>query len=227
MPRCHACSAPLPTHSAHCRYCGVRNDLDLHAHQVDALADDGSTLKCPECEIALDRVSVSIGEGLELAHCSGCYGMFFAPGGIEYALREGVSHADRVKIQQIDQINIDRFSRVSIRYRNCPVCELPMRRFNFAKRSGVIVDQCANHGIWLDNGELIHLLEWRKSGGHLLDDGAQQRNNDPVRSMELYEAQARADKTLTHYQSRRKSILSMEIDDIVYAAVDALTGFLK
>ncbi|MBM4208918.1 MAG: hypothetical protein FJ190_13385 [Gammaproteobacteria bacterium] len=26
------------------------------------------------------------------------------------------------------------------------------------------------HGIWLDNGELTHLLEWKKAGGQLLQE---------------------------------------------------------
>lgn len=43
-----------------------------------------------------------------------------------------------------------------------------MRRMSFAYRSGVIIDQCSQHGIWLDNGEMTHLMEWKKAGGQLL-----------------------------------------------------------
>ncbi len=39
---------------------------------------------------------------------------------------------------------------------------------DFGARSGVIIDQCKAHGIWLDEGELKHLMEWRKAGGKLL-----------------------------------------------------------
>ena len=43
-----------------------------------------------------------------------------------------------------------------------------MNRVNFGHRSGVVVDRCKAHGIWLDNGEITHLMEWKKAGGQLL-----------------------------------------------------------
>ena len=43
-----------------------------------------------------------------------------------------------------------------------------MNRKNFGHSSGVIIDQCNKHGIWLDSGEITHLLEWKKAGGELL-----------------------------------------------------------
>jgi Zn-finger nucleic acid-binding protein len=51
-------------------------------------------------------------------------------------------------------------------YIKCPICKGLMNRVNFGARSGVVIDKCI-HGIWLDNGELRKLLEWRKSGGQL------------------------------------------------------------
>ena len=43
-----------------------------------------------------------------------------------------------------------------------------MNRVNFGQRSAVVVDQCLIHGVWLDNSELTHLMEWKKAGGQLL-----------------------------------------------------------
>ncbi len=43
-----------------------------------------------------------------------------------------------------------------------------MNRVNYATMSGVVVDQCKEHGMWLDNGELVHLMEWKKAGGQFL-----------------------------------------------------------
>jgi Zn-finger nucleic acid-binding protein len=40
-----------------------------------------------------------------------------------------------------------------------------MSRVNFGYRSGVVIDRCTNHGIWLDSGEITHLMEWKKAGG--------------------------------------------------------------
>jgi Zn-finger nucleic acid-binding protein len=44
-----------------------------------------------------------------------------------------------------------------------------MNRKLHGKRSGVIVDSCREHGIWLDAGELRQLMEWSRAGGEKLN----------------------------------------------------------
>jgi Zn-finger nucleic acid-binding protein len=39
-----------------------------------------------------------------------------------------------------------------------------MLRQNFRESSGVVVDVCAAHGIWLDRGELATLIEFASTG---------------------------------------------------------------
>jgi len=50
-----------------------------------------------------------------------------------------------------------------------------MNRINFGTKSGVIVDRCKEHGVWLDGGELRHLFEWMKAGGKLLQQERQEQ----------------------------------------------------
>jgi Zn-finger nucleic acid-binding protein len=40
-----------------------------------------------------------------------------------------------------------------------------MNRKNFASISGIIVDVCKPHGIWLDHGELASALTFAETGG--------------------------------------------------------------
>ena len=40
-----------------------------------------------------------------------------------------------------------------------------MHRRNYGRRSGVIVDSCAGHGLWFDGSELDELLTWVRRGG--------------------------------------------------------------
>lgn len=40
--------------------------------------------------------------------------------------------------------------------RNCPVCQKPMKH---ETRSGVEIDVCEEHGMWLDQSELLSLTE--------------------------------------------------------------------
>jgi hypothetical protein len=60
--------------------------------------------------------------------------------------------------QLLSNISQDRYQRdQTIRYRKSPVFQQFMARRNFGHRSGIVVDCCKNHGVWLDAGELIHL----------------------------------------------------------------------
>ena len=52
-----------------------------------------------------------------------------------------------------------------VAYIKCPECSQMMNRFNFAKVSGVIVDECRTHGVWLDSDELGKIAAYVKSGG--------------------------------------------------------------
>src|SRR4051812_32711425 len=38
--------------------------------------------------------------------------------------------------------------------RNCPECARPMEKLDYAFGSGIVIDSCAEHGVWLDAGEL-------------------------------------------------------------------------
>jgi Zn-finger nucleic acid-binding protein len=44
------------------------------------------------------------------------------------------------------------------------VCGELMVRRNFGETSGVVVDVCSPHGVWLDRGELGQLLEFCATG---------------------------------------------------------------
>lgn len=50
-------------------------------------------------------------------------------------------------------------------YRRCALCGSRMHRRNFARVSGVIVDECAKHGTFFDPGELEDVLAFVQSGG--------------------------------------------------------------
>jgi Zn-finger nucleic acid-binding protein len=52
-----------------------------------------------------------------------------------------------------------------VRYVPCPRCERLMNRKNFAQSSGVVLDVCAKHGVWLDRGELERVLGFVSGGG--------------------------------------------------------------
>jgi len=168
MAKCTYCSAPLTANTTVCRYCNVRNDIDLqgnHHYQINGIAEDQ---QCPHCQINLENIKLTNAD-LLVHRCNGCYGLFFNPGQVETLLDATVSESLQINLQLLDTINQDRYQgNKPFKYLKCPVCQAFMNRHVFAYRSGVVVDQCQLHGIWLENGELTHLLEWKSAGGELL-----------------------------------------------------------
>jgi Zn-finger nucleic acid-binding protein len=53
----------------------------------------------------------------------------------------------------------------TVAYRKCPVCAGPMVRGTWRRVSGVMVDDCPHHGLWLDAGELDRIGAFLASGG--------------------------------------------------------------
>ena len=173
MVICKTCSAPLEPNINRCQYCGVRNDIDLRATEHFSVDNPYSDRICPHCNIALQTISLQVDGHLYIERCSECFGLFFDPGEIEILLNSAVSNVETINFKQIQNINTDRYQAKEVKYIKCPVCRILMNRQIFGHRSGVVIDQCHKHGIWLDNGEITHLMEWKKAGGQLLN---QQKN---------------------------------------------------
>ncbi|NIP84120.1 MAG: hypothetical protein GTO03_00580 [Planctomycetales bacterium] len=68
------------------------------------------------------------------------------------------------------------------RYRNCPVCGDMMQRRNYGRMSGIIIDTCRQHGVWLDLDELPRILQWIRTGGlaHAQQQVAQQQKTEDI-----------------------------------------------
>jgi Zn-finger nucleic acid-binding protein len=52
---------------------------------------------------------------------------------------------------------------------------------NFGGRSGVILDHCGTHGVWLEGSELRRLAEWWRAGGKLI-----YQQHEAERTKQLY-----------------------------------------
>ncbi len=175
MQKCKSCSAPLLPNQLYCVYCQVRNDLDLQGRYGYSVNTTKTERLCPDCNIPLEVIDVKIkttnNQILQLDRCQKCYGIFFDPGEIERFMQQSISGFLEINKPLLQNVNRDRYRKEhKVRYRKCPQCQQFMQRKNYAYRSGVVIDRCQQHGIWLDNGELIHLLEWHKSGGKALEE---------------------------------------------------------
>lgn len=197
MANCSNCSAPLPSNTIQCEYCGSRNDIDLSGIHYNTTHELESPRICPRCSIPLKTIDLELGGKFLIERCDQCLGLFFDPGELEALLEATVANVFSVNESQIDRINSSRRSAdYGVCYIKCPDCSQFMNRVNFGAKSGVIVDRCKDHGVWLDGGELRHLFEWMKAGGKLLD---QQRREQQKKEEAGQQRIEEARKQQQHY----------------------------
>lgn len=169
MANCSNCSAPLSQDSTLCSYCGSRNDTDLKGVHYYTTHEAETERTCPRCNIGLKTIDLNIHGTFLIERCDECLGLFFDPNELETLLEATVSNVFSINRSQLNDIKSTvKPVENGAFYIKCPVCSTIMNRVNFGTNSGVIVDRCKEHGLWLDGGELRHLFEWMKAGGKLL-----------------------------------------------------------
>jgi Zn-finger nucleic acid-binding protein len=143
--KCHQCSGALAGAMTFCPYCA-----------------------CPSCESTLSVIEFDTSPPLHVERCFTCHGMFFNPGEIQALLDQKTNSLVWLDTVQINQIATDYGYNHEVVYRKCPMCAERMSHLNFGGRSGVILDRCGTHGLWVDGGELRQLTEWWRAGGKLI-----------------------------------------------------------
>ncbi len=183
---CSNCGAPLPAKSNVCRYCETLNDTNLRTVRSRRTAGE-SRGACPHCKKALETTAIALEPKIDVDRCACCHGIFFDPGELEQLLE-----ASSGKIRWVDRDRLDALVREethaedfkSIQYVKCPDCSQLMNRKAYGAMAGVVTDQCRQHGIWLDGGELHRLLKWRAAGGKVHDAEAKaQRKLDEAKRL--------------------------------------------
>ncbi len=205
---CACCAAPLPARAVVCAYCGSRQDVDLQgwvqAEAVGRLAE----LACPDCREPLEEVQLGGEPPLRVGRCPGCLGLFLAHGVLEPLLSRAVRPSLTVDVPRLNAL-VEQAATASerqpLRYRRCPVCGDVMNRSLYGKRSGVIVDGCRAHGLWLDAGELRQLMEWAHAGGQLHHQERRQEEEalEEKRRRQEAQEQREAERELQSLEERR------------------------
>jgi len=186
--KCKFCSAPLPKKGPICDYCGQRNPLNLRVLSKVDIEEKSEDHNCPVCEIAFDHINIGKSERIVVKRCNDCDGVFITEDILEHLIKREASLRVEVdyRVLRFVQDNPRQKQETVIRYRRCPVCEKMMQRINYRAVSGVIVDRCLRHGVWLDGGELKQLFEWKKAGGSAKKSEVS-RNNKSANKGYMYE----------------------------------------
>lgn len=174
--KCKSCGGSIPAKSTICEYCGVHNDIDLRGVHEYTVHIPESDRICPTCNIKLKTIDLNIEGSFYIEQCDQCFGLFFDPGELESLLEASVKKKYRIDFKKLNNIEKNFKLDDKIIYRKCPICQEFMNRKNFGTRSGVIIDICSDHGIWLNGGELRKLMEWKNAGGMLLHEQRVEEN---------------------------------------------------
>ena len=150
---CPSCFAPIFQGSRFCPRCGAEATRDV--------SEDATPLKCPRCRE--DMEVLRLGATVTRA-CAACGGLWLDPESLQKLCdaREERTSIDGTLSARVPTTVV---SPDVVKYIPCPSCGKLMNRSNFAHSSGVVIDVCKHHGVWLDRGELQRVIAFVESGG--------------------------------------------------------------
>ncbi|PHR56676.1 MAG: hypothetical protein COA44_07440 [Arcobacter sp.] len=217
MAKCKHCSAPLPSKSIICEYCGVRNDIELKRKSL-GMRLPRSKRSCPDCLIFLDSIDIGKNKRFIIEKCERCFGLFFDNYELQRLLEERLEKSywlDKHKLHSLLQhpLHKDR-----IIYRRCPECNKLMQRKNYLNRSGVIMDVCVEHGLWLDAGELKQIQEWTALGGK------QNAKKDSLNEKHVHKRAQTKHRRNAHKRKKHYDSSPMETSDALADVMDMVSG---
>lgn len=129
-------------------------------------------IDCPACgspmEVAFER-------GVEIHRCIGCAGLWLDPGELDALVDDPGPRSTNVATVREGMKNV-LVTTGPVQYRKCPRCSAVMARRNFGSHSGVIVDECRRHGMYLDPGEFEAIEAFIKLGGLALEKSRELRD---------------------------------------------------
>jgi len=188
IQRCGSCGAQVRTEASSCAYCASEIVRDTGALSLicpecysrnadparfcagcgvsfrpEPIQVEGRDWPCPDCGALMPPTQVA---GVPLNECGSCRGLW-VPGDhfdllVTRAAGQRTRGAATLPAPRASGANP---SRQGVRYRKCPECDAFMHRRNYRKSSGVIVDECREHGTWLDADELEQIAGFILSGG--------------------------------------------------------------
>lgn len=87
--------------------------------------------------------------------CDGCWYPRKSLNEVAQSERDWLAGTELADVLQADKLDaIDLAAPVA-----CPVCAKEMKRYEYALAPDVELDECVEHGVWLDDGELGIIME--------------------------------------------------------------------
>jgi Zn-finger nucleic acid-binding protein len=165
---CPSCGGRLAADAKHCMTCGIAI-APQPALALPAGAD------CPRCSGELRSRALP---DATVTECAQCGGLWLTPAAFERMCRT----AEERELSLPHETPGERFRKSdadAVAYLPCVVCDDRMMRRNYGGSSGIIVDVCREHGVWLDHAELERVIAFIRAGGLL---AARRREMETLRA---------------------------------------------
>jgi Zn-finger nucleic acid-binding protein len=175
---CPSCFGLVFVGSKHCSHCGSRV-------QAPAPRSDRER-RCPRGCGSLRPMSLG---GLDLDECPTCHGTWIEVIAFEQLCADAERQAN--VLAETSPVSPPVLAE-KVRYGPCPECTKIMNRVNFAKSSGIVLDICKAHGVWLDVDEVRRIVEFLRGGGlSRAREREKQALNEELRVLRLKQTLAR------------------------------------
>ncbi len=115
-------------------------------------------MDCPRCGLSLSQQEY---EGENISFCTTCWGHWLTRSQLDNIVKKvqykfSKYERDTVLTTMTREGDVDRQGSEKQTI-NCPECDKPMERKKYESRCPVKIDECPEHGIWLDTGEIKDL----------------------------------------------------------------------
>lgn len=151
---CPSCFARRASSARFCMECGV----EIAPQALFALVEGAG---CPRCKGRLRSRSLG---NTSITECSSCAGIWLDQDALLRLCER--AEAESVAAGALSRGPLPAAASGSRQgYIPCLACGELMARKNYASTSGVIVDSCRKHGVWLDAHELERILGFVRGGG--------------------------------------------------------------
>lgn len=152
---CPGCGARLGARAHFCMECG----LAIQPQRLSALR---SGVACPRCRGTLRVREIGSASAIE---CASCAGLWISQSQLEDVCARAEHEDLAAQALAFEEAAPAPVSSAREGYIPCLTCGELMLRKNFGGSSGVVVDLCKHHGVWLDHRELGRILAFVRGGG--------------------------------------------------------------
>jgi len=153
--RCGVCFDLSLVQDRNCRRCGARLPREDSQARPERLS-------CPGCASPMTprRLAQS-----SFDECDACGGLWLSPDASTQVATEAETRTLLAPFDLHGEADSPSTSAGKIVYRRCPICARMMNRSQYAAGSGVVLDQCKDHGSYYDRGELTRIFAFIEGGG--------------------------------------------------------------